>query len=348
LNKRLALDYPPLNQENGGIGSIRFPSRFGSSVGLSQPGVTPPAEWARTEVLESHLRLYRELGLAVVPAVYGGKRPIVEWRCYQSAPPTDQQVREWFNDGRRHNVAVICGEASGNLSVLDFDDLEVYERFFTREIEEATLVVETGSGKRHVYFRTPEPLESFRIPGLRLEVRSTGNIVIAPPSLHPSGRHYRFVNMDVRDILVVDGLRESVLRRAEEMGVEIHVSPGAAPMEPKAFRLGFFGEPPCIRRIGSGVVEGFRNEAAVRLASFWLNSKGFSREDTLARLMEWNRLNRPPLPERELQAVLRSVSSRGYTYGCTGLSVFCPPGERGRCPVHRRVERIFKRRLDEL
>jgi len=348
LNKPPAPHIPPLDRNHGGGESTRFEPRVKPYLSeIPHHSKRAPTDSA----VNSYLKLYRSLGLAVVPAVYGGKRPIVEWKRYQREAPSDRQVEAWFNDGRRHNVAVICGPASGNLTVLDFDDLKLYGQFFTRKVEEATLVVETGSGKRHVYFRTLEPVESFRLPELKLEVRSTGNVVIAPPSLHPSGKHYRFVNSYVHGILTVRGMRESILKRAKELGVETHVPPAASPtrrLNLKTPVVRFVKEPPCIRRIRSGVEEGLRNEAAVRMASLWLNSNGASPEDTLARLVKWNRLNRPPLPMRELQAVLRSVSARGYIYGCAGLSIFCSVEERGKCPVHKRAERMFKRKVNEL
>jgi len=98
--------------------------------------------------------------------------------------------------------------------------MEVYPKFFdTTEIEKKTVVVKTGSNKRHVYLRTEKPVASFKIPQLNIEIRSGGNIVIAPPSLHPSGNRYEFVNPEVKEVLLVSDLEATVWNKAEKLGV---------------------------------------------------------------------------------------------------------------------------------
>jgi hypothetical protein len=171
--------------------------------------------------LQPFLNLYEELGIAVLPAVYGEKRPSVEWKKFQEGGPEKSQIKEWFNDGKQHNIAVLCGAPSVNLVVLDFDDVAVYPKFFdVSKLERETLVVRTGSGKIHVYLRIHEPVASFKIPQLKLEVRSDGNVVIAPPSKHPSGGYYEFVNKDVKQFIEVTDLVGAVWKKAEELGVK--------------------------------------------------------------------------------------------------------------------------------
>jgi hypothetical protein len=134
------------------------------------------------ERLLEHVNFYRSLGFCVIPAKYGDKRPEVAWEPYQHRQPTDEEIARWFLDGKRHNIAIVCGKISGNLVVLDFDDTATYEKFFdVPKIERETIVVRTGGGKRHVYLRSTDPVPSFKIPQIKLEVRSDGNIVIAPP-----------------------------------------------------------------------------------------------------------------------------------------------------------------------
>jgi len=58
---------------------------------------------------------YLNLGFALIPAIDGEKRPSVEWKKYQKTPPTEKQIREWFKSDKKQNVAILCGEPSGNL-----------------------------------------------------------------------------------------------------------------------------------------------------------------------------------------------------------------------------------------
>ena len=60
------------------------------------------------------------------------------------------------------------------------------------------------------------------------------------------------------------------------------------------------------------IPEGYRNNAAFIIAT-WLASKGMSFEEVLDRLLEWNRERcRPPLPEKEVLYVVKSVFKHRY------------------------------------
>jgi hypothetical protein len=298
--------------------------------------------------LKEYVDLYRSLGFCVIPAVYGDKRPEIDWKPYQSRKPTDSEISRWFRDGKQHNIAIVCGKVSGNLVVLDFDDPAVYEKFFnTERIERETIVVRTGGGKRHVYLRSADPVPSFKIPQIRLEVRSDGNIVIAPPSRHPSGRLYEFVNPGAAKVLEVEDLLDDVMEAVKsKFGIE--------PFQITDRRLDDFEvtgpagnykgrAPPCIYKLLAGVGEGFRNEAAARLTSFYLRIKGWSSERAWKRLSEWNQKNRPPLDERELRSVFRSIAAGKYTYLCKGMAAFC---DRPNCRYIRQW--LTRRSVEEL
>jgi hypothetical protein len=63
---------------------------------------------------------YLQAGLSVIP-VNAQKRPIIpEWSPFQTALPTDAQVKSW-PWGDAFGVAIIGGQVSGNLEILDFD-----------------------------------------------------------------------------------------------------------------------------------------------------------------------------------------------------------------------------------
>ncbi|MBC7219064.1 MAG: bifunctional DNA primase/polymerase [Hadesarchaea archaeon] len=280
-----------------------------------------------TNPLDEYLSTYRSLGFCVIPAVYGDKRPEIAWEPYQRKRPSEEEIARWFHDGRPHNVAIVCGAVSGNLVVLDFDDVSVYEKFFdVKKIERETIVVRTGSGKRHVYLRSTEPVPSFKVPQIRLEVRSDGNIVIAPPSMHPSGNRYKFIG-NTRKLLEVDDLLEVVFGTVKEkFGIEpFQISDRCLEdFETADTKERYKGRPPpCIFKLLQGVGEGFRNEAAARLSSYYLYVKKYPLERTWNRLLEWNQKNHPPLDERELRSVLGSMAKRKYTYLCKSMAPFC-------------------------
>ena len=62
-------------------------------------------------------------GLCPIPAaVDGTKRPAGQWKQYQTARPTLEQVHGWFRDGHP-GWGVICGAVSGNLEMLELGSL---------------------------------------------------------------------------------------------------------------------------------------------------------------------------------------------------------------------------------
>ena len=67
-------------------------------------------------------------GFAVLPTKPGTKRPIVNWAEYQSKPPTQGQLKIWYMNGSVSSVGIITGKVSGNLEVIDFDDMDMYKK----------------------------------------------------------------------------------------------------------------------------------------------------------------------------------------------------------------------------
>ena len=138
---------------------------------------------------------FLSLGFSLIPLRPNDKKPNVqEWSPYQSRKPTSEEILSWF-EGRNDNIGIVCGEVSGNLVVLDFDDPEVFHFCYLdwQKLAERTLVVRTSKGF-HVYLRTDKSVKTGRIESLRLDVKGQGSYVVAPPSLHPDGTSYCFLD----------------------------------------------------------------------------------------------------------------------------------------------------------
>jgi len=282
---------------------------------------------------------YLDMGLSVIPILPGTKRPAVEWGEFQRRPPTVKKVEEWFS--RSMNVATVCGRVSGGLTVLDFDKPESFEKFFPRwkELLKATPIVQTARGI-HVWLRSERPCRSFKIPELQLDVKGEGGYVLAPPSVHPSGHIYRFLNPDVFEeghILLVEDVKEDVWRRAEQLGVRrvYDLSDLELRLEPPKIE----GLPPCMVRIASGVEEGFRNEAGFAYAAFLYSWLKLSPDEVYKALCEYADRCRPPLPKTEVRNILKSVKTKRYIISCRNyrLRRFCDPLAQLSCPLKGRL-----------
>ena len=131
---------------------------------------------------------YRERGFSVFPLPFRKKSGRIKWKQFQSEHATEQQIRDWFKTNR--NIAIVAGNIS-QLVVRDFDDVEKYRQWKNNHPELAAKAptVATASGF-HVYV-TMDPIPRLRVSGVGSgELRGTGAYVVAPPSIHPSGKQY--------------------------------------------------------------------------------------------------------------------------------------------------------------
>jgi len=178
---------------------------MGSEEAPSSGSFTSVNEF-KTVVL-SYALTYLQRNLSVIPLVYGDKKPAIEWKEYQGRRSTEDEVKEWFS--KLYNVGIVCGSVSNNLIVIDFDSEDKFKEFYEKldkaypELRDTILntwMVETGKG-RHVYLRVKMDPGEFRekmrtkvrlVEGV--DIKAEGGYVVAPPSLHPSGKQYRFIN----------------------------------------------------------------------------------------------------------------------------------------------------------
>lgn len=139
-------------------------------------------------------RQWTDAGIAVIPIAYRDKRPTLPtWREFQDRLPTPDELRRWFRD-RFNNLAIVTGWRG--LVVLDFDQRPIYElwRDWSREaVPQArfSYTVQTARGV-HVYLFIDEPVQTQRA-GV-IDVKAGGGYVLAPPSIHPTGRPYRLLS----------------------------------------------------------------------------------------------------------------------------------------------------------
>ena len=159
---------------------------------------------------------YAERGWLVFPlhAVKDGKCTCAKADCNSPAkhPRTAQGLKQARKDFdlvenlfssftyASANIGVCTGKGS-NLVVVDIDaakggQIEELYSFVSQETLEKTLRVKTGGGF-HLYFAYPlnaEIRNSTDKLGSKIDVRGEGGYVVAPPSMHISGKQYEFLN----------------------------------------------------------------------------------------------------------------------------------------------------------
>jgi Bifunctional DNA primase/polymerase, N-terminal/Primase C terminal 1 (PriCT-1) len=164
-------------------------------------------------------------GLRVFPCWPRRKEPAIRDNLRLAAVDETVIRRLWGTQGA-YNVAIATGRASG-VWVLDVDADHGGEQTL-RGLEEKhgalppTVEVITGAG-RHLYFKWPDGVEVRNaqhrddLPGV--DWRGEGGYVLAPPSVHPSGRGYIWsVDSASEFARAPDWLIELVTARACRLG----------------------------------------------------------------------------------------------------------------------------------
>jgi hypothetical protein len=240
-------------------------------------------------------RDYAARGWSVIPMQPRGKRPLVAWREFQQHAARGDQIEAWFRHWPDANVGVVTGRVSG-LIVLDIDvqhggPASVVALEALHGSLPPTVEAHTGGGGRHLYFAHPGTTVANRValyPGI--DLRGDGGCVVAPPSVHPSGRRYVWAPGRGPDDLALAPPPRQFLGSGSVVRAQGHS------------RLHWR------RLVREGSDEGRRNDTIASLAGHLLRRE-VDAEVVLELLLAWNRTHcRPPLPDDEVQRVVQSIA----------------------------------------
>jgi hypothetical protein len=233
---------------------------------------------------------------SVIPMQSRGKQPAIRWLEFQHRHADREEVRAWFARWPAGNVGIVTGAISG-LVVLDIDPKHGGEASlaeWTRRHGPLPPSIEavTGGGGRHVYFAHPGGIVRNKVgiaPGI--DLRGDGGCVVAPPSVHASGKAYVWREGHApgeRALAPLPGwLRDELT--------------GARPRH--GHTLDYWHS-----LLNEGVPEGERNATIASLTGHLL-WHGVDPEVVLELLLCWNRLRcRPPLSDEEVMRTVVSIS----------------------------------------
>lgn len=239
---------------------------------------------------------YRARGWSVVPIADREKRPLVPWQEFQGRLATPDEVRAWYARWPRAGVGIVTGGISG-LVVLDVDSRHGGDESLAALEREhgalpRTIEAISGGGGRHIYFAHPgRDLRNRAGLAPGLDLRAEGGLVVAPPSMHATGRSYEWEVSNHPDGTQLASMPEWLLR----------LSGGSAPRH---------GHPLAWWRdlVKTGVGKGERNAT---IASFTghLLWHGVDPDVVLELLLCWNRVRcRPPLDDEEVARTVESIT----------------------------------------
>ncbi len=221
---------------------------------------------------------YHASGLKCVPVPHGAKFPPYDWKTFTECNYTTEFVEQLFKD-HDEGIAILTGSCSDGLVVVDVDNEEALKTLNLPK----TVTVKTSRGV-HLYYKTDKKLATRAgvLPGV--DIRAEGGLVIAPPTVHGSGKTYQFV----------DDLNTPISPLTKELADIIELKHQISNDKINIYELLV------------GVGEGQRNDSAARIAGHYLRLN-LSDDEIMSILRLWNAQNKPPMPEGELFTVFSSI-----------------------------------------
>jgi hypothetical protein len=215
------------------------------------------------------------------------------------------QIKLWWQRAPQANLGLECT----GLIVVDVDpddggdeSLAVLER----EHGELPLTwrVLTGGGGEHIFFACPKDIEVLNVSaktmddpplGSGIDIRTKGGYIVAPPSLHMSGRHYAWsVDHHPKDVPLAsapDWLIERLTARATSSGK------GHDPAQWAASKAGKISE--------------YRDHAIAQVAGKLLRAVSLDPAFVATLVHDWNVCHcDPPLPEHEVTTIIDRICKR--------------------------------------
>jgi hypothetical protein len=236
-------------------------------------------------------------GLHVFPCLPRRKEPATPHGCKDATVDTDV-IHQWWDMQPAYNVAIATGIISKMFAVdVDGFDAECELRKLESECGELPPTVESITARgRHLLFQHPGgiiPNSASKIaPGI--DTRGDGGYVLAPPSVHPSGRAYVW-SVDCAPTIAAAPawLVEKIAAPTNDHGTPL-------PTPPTVWR----------ELVEHGVVEGTRNHTVTRLAGHLLHRR-IDPYVALELLQAWNAARcTPPLPASDITRIVNSICGR--------------------------------------
>lgn len=178
---------------------------------------------------------YRLKGWSIVPQLPGAKQPCVKWKEFQIRLPTVDEMFGWWTRWPEAGIALVLGPVSDVL-VVDVDGEDAYRALVGHlgDVPKTPKVL-SGSGKPyrfHLFFADPkiETNAKFCPWCPTLEFRGKGGIVVLPPSVHRSGRRYRWADGAEIDEIELPEVPAPILRELRARNRRRTCHPSSTPM----------------------------------------------------------------------------------------------------------------------
>ncbi len=260
----------------------------GGAVESVRPAPSPDTRPFATAALD-----LRRRGLFPIPlGGEDGKQPLIT-RFTKMLKPSRVTFEKWGERWPEAAIGIVTGAVSGLLVVdIDSTDPTVWAMAIKR-FGDTPLKIRTPSGGMHLYYRSNGERNHNLRPELPVDIKGTGGLVAAPPSVRLTGKHagkaYKFHVGSWDDLARLPRIKPGALETRERGAPRRNekIPPAAVPL----------------RAVGSG----YRNNTLWR-ACMWHASDYRAESELLALALEINgTLIKAPLDRAEVAKLVRSA-----------------------------------------
>jgi hypothetical protein len=253
--------------------------------------VPPSQEVATMSALLDAAESYAAKGWRVHPLRSRSKLPAL--KSWQKVATTNARtIRNWWRESGGANVGIATGPESG-LLVLDVDG-DARKLLRGRDVPN-TAVQRTGGGGLQFFFRWTRELDGCSTTRAALlaniDTRGAGGYVVVPPSLHPTGKRYAWL----------DGCGPGVrLASPPDWLIELlHSRPAVTRTPDEEWR----------RIAGDGAAKGSRNNTLARLAGHLFSRRDLDAVIARELLLAWSQARcTPPMNEKQALRTIESIA----------------------------------------
>lgn len=237
--------------------------------------------------------LYVELGLRVVPLHYldgascscrnenckkPAKHPAIRWKNYNEKYKTSSDFWRENSENLKYNVGILLPP---DVAIIDVDVRKFGHITFQYLEEELgslpdTLDIKTGGGGFHRYFLRPKDIRIVSDSdalGLGVDVLASGRLVVAPPSIHPSGNKYVWTNFQKPEPLPDDYLENLIIDAEETISAKSNTTEGTEKLP--------------AHKLPEKILKGFRTNTLFKYASS-LRGIGLNQQEILVAVTREN------------------------------------------------------------
>ncbi|WP_404470639.1 bifunctional DNA primase/polymerase [Sutcliffiella horikoshii] len=271
-----------------------------ADLGEDQQKTLPEAIGKQSNFIltEDFAERYYNLGFSIFTLKEKSKEPKYKWAHYQATRAEFDDILLMLKQQPNSNLAIVTGAIS-DLLVLDVDDIEAAKNSGWEQLPK-TPTVSTGKGL-HYYFKHPGIQINNNKGKLAkfCDIRCDGGYVVAPPSIHPSGRMYEWVkgrepwNCALAE--VPEWLLEK-LKNNDSPKKQQNTSKSSDSQDNEITTI-----------LSTSYKEGEgRNDAVTKLAGHFFG-KGMPFNEVFQLIEMWNSKNSPPLDVKELTTTIKSI-----------------------------------------